>query len=380
MATSISQLVLIFLVASITSVYGYKDGDVKFLKDDGSKLNSEYEGVVQMYRDGTWGGVCYDGTIPEFTAKYICRALGFEFVTRWVNARDAFPKNDNNEVTVNHIDCSGAADLSGCTKDWSDDRPTCEITNLLALACSPRTDYAVRLMGGSTWYEGRVEVYHEGSGSGHHHWGLVCDDYWGKSDAKVVCRQLGYGDPDKARYTDGDKYKSGSSGMPTLLDNVHCSGSEKSLAYCAGNNWHSENCFFNTELAAVICETASKTGVLSTAAIAGIVIGSLVILGFIVVLFCIYYRQSKMRKRNSRQAAVGNTGVGHGGVTYVNQGGMGAGGVTFITPGQGQQQVQYVMPGAAPAFNPPPYSPPGAAYGGDGGNKHDSANPGPTDD
>ena len=81
---------------------------------------------------------------------------------------------------------------------------------------------AVRLVGGSTYNEGRVEVKYNGQ------WGTVCDDGWSSTDAGVVCRQLGFG-------THGSYYRNAYFGQgtgPIWLDYVTCTGLESSLASC----------------------------------------------------------------------------------------------------------------------------------------------------
>ena len=78
-------------------------------------------------------------------------------------------------------------------------------------------------MGGSLYYEGRVEVNYNGE------WGTVCDDGWGYYDTRVVCRQLGFGSYGS---TYGSAYFGEGSG-PILLDNVACTGDEPTLSSCS---------------------------------------------------------------------------------------------------------------------------------------------------
>ena len=80
----------------------------------------------------------------------------------------------------------------------------------------------IRLVGGSSYNEGRVEVNYNGE------WGTVCDDGWDDTDAGVVCRQLGFGSAGLAVYSASFGEGSG----PIWLDGVLCTGSEPILAKC----------------------------------------------------------------------------------------------------------------------------------------------------
>ena len=102
----------------------------------------------------------------------------------------------------------------------------------------------IRLVGGSWNGEGRVEISNKG------YWGTVCDDGWGMDDARVVCRQLGF--PDAASAPGSARFGAGSGQI--WLDDVECSGSERSIVNCKHRGWGVENCG-HSEDASVICSS-----------------------------------------------------------------------------------------------------------------------------
>lgn len=61
-----------------------------------------------------------------------------------------------------------------------------ENIGILAQRHSRYEDGSLRLVGGRTDNEGTVLIYHWSR------WGAICDDYWDKKDAEVVCNQLGF--------------------------------------------------------------------------------------------------------------------------------------------------------------------------------------------
>nr|XP_034333264.1 deleted in malignant brain tumors 1 protein-like [Crassostrea gigas] len=100
-----------------------------------------------------------------------------------------------------------------------------------------------RLVGSNVSFEGRVEVYLNGS------WGTVCDDGFGMADANVVCSSLGY--PGALQVRPSAAFGIGSGQI--LMDNVACLSSEISILECAYVDSNSQNCGHYEDIG-VICE------------------------------------------------------------------------------------------------------------------------------
>ena len=113
--------------------------------------------------------------------------------------------------------------------------------------------------GGATHNEGRLEIFHDDE------WGTVCDDFFGRRDAKVACKQMDY--------TGAEAYLTDvavAPGRRFWLDDVNCMGNEARLTECFYNSdvrnsssrtspqWGIANCI-PSEQVGVRC-TASRHG------------------------------------------------------------------------------------------------------------------------
>ncbi|KAK7102108.1 macrophage scavenger receptor types I and II-like [Littorina saxatilis] len=139
----------------------------------------------------------------------------------------------------------------------------------------------VRLVGGSHYWEGRVEVYQYGV------WGTVCDDFWDDTDARVVCRELGY-ESSGAEAHSHAHFGRGSGVI--LLDDVRCQGWETELTDCTytthgtsmfGSCSHSEDAGVSCNGDNHIVSAISKTVEISVAA--GVV-GPIIVVAIIVII------------------------------------------------------------------------------------------------
>ncbi|XP_072169528.1 scavenger receptor cysteine-rich domain-containing protein DMBT1-like [Diadema setosum] len=100
----------------------------------------------------------------------------------------------------------------------------------------------VRLVGGGSLTEGRVELYYDGE------WSTVCDDNWDIRDANVVCVMLGY--LVAGRAVSGAEFGPGTGLI--LLDDVNCDGDETDILQCPHNGLGTHNCGHHED-AGVVC-------------------------------------------------------------------------------------------------------------------------------
>merc|ERR1712195_239198 len=205
----------------------------------------DMQGRVEVWHAGSWGTVCDDGWTNE-DAQVVCRQLGFDDSTATANSRAQYGAGSGS-IHYDDVACTGSEDsLASCPALQGSHN--CAHSEDAGVECSttasvggsgagsgtqapteapPQAPTApaipVRLVGGASASQGRVEVWHAGS------WGTVCDDGWTNEDAQVVCRQLGF-DDSTATANSQAQYGAGSGSIH--YDDVACTGSEDSLASC----------------------------------------------------------------------------------------------------------------------------------------------------
>lgn len=106
---------------------------------------------------------------------------------------------------------------------------TCTYLNIHFFSSSESEGF-LRVSGGNTANEGRIEIYHAGE------WGTVCTTNWDISDGLVACRQLGFAGLEMV----GLPFGPGTGKI--WLDKVGCTGTEKTLAECIHGGWGVNNC------------------------------------------------------------------------------------------------------------------------------------------
>ncbi len=106
---------------------------------------------------------------------------------------------------------------------------------------------SVRLVGGDTLLEGRVEVFLLGQ------WGTVCDYSWDFFDAIVVCRQLGY--PRAVEAPRNAAFGAGSG--PSWYYRVYCTGTEYNLTECSKNTYNFGSACPHSRDAGAVCSSQS---------------------------------------------------------------------------------------------------------------------------
>ncbi|XP_061668559.1 scavenger receptor cysteine-rich type 1 protein M130-like [Syngnathoides biaculeatus] len=188
-------------------------------------------GRLEVYLNGLWNKVCADLGVPE--SKVVCRELNCG--NPLVSAEKPYFGESRDLLGVKTI-CSGnETSISQCSHKSIRDH--CVDATVSCYNSQP-----IRLVNGTNRCSGRVELLYLDQ------WGTVCDDKWGIQEASVACREMGCGAPLEVKF----KAYFGSGDDQTWLDDVECTGQEKSLTECSHKGFGEHDCS-HSEDAGVIC-------------------------------------------------------------------------------------------------------------------------------
>ncbi|XP_071156619.1 uncharacterized protein [Mytilus edulis] len=220
------------------------------------------QGRVEVTWNNIKGTICKNN-FTDLAASVVCRQLGF--YNGGVAVTDGRFGAGTGPILLDNVICIGAEqDILQCSYDnqtncvHSDDVGViCNVTSISTTSvpitvqpsnCTPN-NLDIRLVGPANLIGvGYVEVLRNGV------WGSICDDLWGKQDARVVCQMLCY-DPNNAQAgapIDIDHAKVQVS-TTYHLDDVECTGTETNINQCPQSSGNHNCDAIQQEYASVTC-------------------------------------------------------------------------------------------------------------------------------
>ncbi|XP_042244768.1 lysyl oxidase homolog 3B isoform X2 [Thunnus maccoyii] len=213
------------------------------------------EGRVEVLKENEWGTVC-DDRWNLLSASVVCRELGFG------SAKEAHTGARMGQgmgpIYMNEVKCLGTEKSIWNCPFKNITSEDCQHTEDAAVRCNipyMGLENSIRLTGGRTRYEGRLEVLSTDS-NGTESWGLICGETWTTKEAMVACRQMGLGYANQAAQETW--YWDSSNVTEMVMSGVKCTGNEMSLRQCQHHKTVSCQKVAAKFAAGVICsETAS---------------------------------------------------------------------------------------------------------------------------
>nr|XP_054764696.1 neurotrypsin-like [Lytechinus pictus] len=209
-----------------------------------------HEGQMEFLVDGVWRKLCGKETTFQ-EADVFCQSLGYERSFALVQDGSAFSSSDDRDPFFDYLDCTGSEDkVTSCRMLRSKEGTCSSLYGAAAISCETDDPVNIRLVGGQESYEGRVEIFYDGS------WGSICASKpWNISTSALVCSLLGYHDKNYVTFFDDDRY--GDLTDPVRFDELDCKGvkTASSIKSCQLRKLSAGYC--RSGYASVQCDRAS---------------------------------------------------------------------------------------------------------------------------
>ncbi|RUS70459.1 hypothetical protein EGW08_021778, partial [Elysia chlorotica] len=216
-----------------------------------SAMNKNTGIVILNYLDVP-GTICADNW-DDKDAAVACKQLGYSGGSAYTHFFSRYSSSFGPFWTTN-VNCQGTeSTLNECQHTAFGEVTKCESGHYAALLCYEGSSLEYRISGSQSDHYGLVEVFVNSQ------WGTVCDIYWDKRDASVMCQTMGYVSGDVFDTDDLPKKPA----IPAYELKPRCTGKETHINQCPHEGFTSgtsRSCSDHDRDAGVFCYTSVRLG------------------------------------------------------------------------------------------------------------------------